>query len=124
MVATKVLLLLHVPFAVTLVSCVVDPTHTSVVPNIGAGIEFTVTVNTAEQPAVVVTVAVVTPPGLGPANMVVFVPGPGITVATVVLLLLHMPVIGPLLSTWLVPAHIWLLPVIGAGSGFTVTVTV
>ena len=53
-VATAVLLLLHVPPATVLLSVILDPTHTADVPVIAAGIAYTVTVAYATQPAAMV----------------------------------------------------------------------
>jgi hypothetical protein len=92
-------------------------------PSIGAGIGFTVSVCTVVQPAVVVTETVTTPPGLPPAVINVVEPGPAVTVATVVLLLVHVPPGVLVLSVAVVPAHIWPGPDIGAGTGNTVTDT-
>jgi hypothetical protein len=50
MVATEVLVLLHVPPAVKLLRVVVDPTHTPERPVLGVR-EITVTVVDEEQPA-------------------------------------------------------------------------
>ena len=50
-VATPVLLLLHVPPLVALASVVVAPAHTLVVPVMAVARELTVTVVVAEQPA-------------------------------------------------------------------------
>lgn len=57
----------------------------------------------------------------GTADTVVVAPGPGITVATEVLLLLHVPPGVPLLSVALSPEHNVVVPEIGVGKGFTVT---
>ena len=50
MVATPVLLLVHVPPEVASVNVVVKPTHTFVVPPIAAGFGLTVKLVTAIQP--------------------------------------------------------------------------
>ena len=52
-VATGILLLLHVPPPVVLLSCVVRPEHIEVTPVIGAGSGFTVTVVVTRQPVAV-----------------------------------------------------------------------
>ena len=49
-VATVVRLLVHVPPGEVLLNVVVDPTHTEVVPVIGAGASTTVTVVVASVP--------------------------------------------------------------------------
>ena len=50
--------------------------------------------------------------------------GPGVTVATVITLLDHVPFAVISLNCVVCPAHIVWLPVIAAGSGLTVTVVV
>ena len=49
-IATEVLLLLHVPPAVALLSEVVNPAHTLVFPDIATGNAFIVTATVAWQP--------------------------------------------------------------------------
>jgi hypothetical protein len=85
-VATVVLLLLHVPFAVASVSAVVELKQTVAAPDIGAGAAMTVIVlvTGAPQPVEKVIVGV-------PATPPVTTPVPAFAVATVVLLLLQVP---------------------------------
>ena len=99
-VATPVLLLLQVPPPVASARVVVAPTQrvTGVPGVIAAGLLFTVTVASASQlPIVYVIVAV---PNVIPVTS----PLPS-TVATPILLLLHVPPLTLLLSVVLVPMH-------------------
>jgi hypothetical protein len=117
-VATAVLLLLHDPPEVTSLSVVVIEADSVVMPVIALtdGAAFTVTVSAAMQPAPVVNVIIEVPADT-PVTMPV-VP----TVATDVLLLLHVPPPEPT-SVVVAPTHTELVPVI-PGSGFTVTTAV
>jgi hypothetical protein len=86
MVATDVLPLVQVPPVTALVSTVVDPAHTAVVPVIGPGVAATVSVDVAvpHAPAAYEIVAV-------PVEMVDTKPLEGFTVATALLLEVHVP---------------------------------
>ena len=117
-VATLVMPELHVPPAGASVSAVVLPWHTVVLPDIAGGRIFTVTVAVVLHPAVVVYL-IVAFPGI-PACTVPFA---GSIVATLLLLLLHVPPVVASLKIVVMPAHNILLPVIGI-IGFTVTVVV
>ena len=93
--------------------------HTEGIPVIAEGNGYTVTSATAMHPpgAAYVMLAV---PAVIPFTM----PKPGPVVATMVLLLLHVPPPGPLASAVVSPIHTARLPVIGSGGVFTVTVLV
>jgi hypothetical protein len=121
-VATVVLLLLHVPPAVASLNIVVSPKHTFVLPVIGAGNGFTVTVVVMKQPNVyvIVVVAAVVPPNEPPVKN----PLTGLIVAMVVFALLHIPPALASLKVVVRPWHTIVLPVITAGSALTVTVVV
>jgi hypothetical protein len=115
-IATVVLLLLHVPPNIALLSVIVVPWHTVVVPVIGAT-GFTVTVVVAIQPAdVVYTIAVV------PADTPDTMPDDNPTVATPGVPELHVPPVGTSLRVVVLPWHTVVFPVIADGSVLTVTV--
>ena len=107
-----VLLLLHVPPGVALDRPCVTPTHTWLLPAIGAGSEFTVTVAVEIHPvgSVYVTYEVptasplITPPGAAPAFT---------------LLVLHVPPEGELVRFVVYPMHTPMLPEMAAGKSFT-----
>ena len=92
-VATAVLLLLHVPPIALLLNVVVDDWHTVIVPVIDPASGVTLTGLVAAEPQPVLYVIVAVPP-LTPLTMPDDVP----TVATAVLLLLHVPPIALLLN--------------------------
>jgi len=108
--ATEILLLTHVPPPTLLVNVVVSPWHTLNVPEIVAGIGFTV--NTAET---------VQPPA-GDVQMIVELPAPiavtlppALIVATAMLLLLHDTPASVLVSNEVLPAHALSVPPIAEG---------
>ena len=111
-VTRDVLLLLQVPPGVALDSPCVMPTHTWLLPAIGAGSEFTVTVAVEIHPvgSVYVTSEVptaspfITPPGAAPAFA---------------LLVLHVPPAGELVRFVVYPMHTPMLPEMAAGKSFT-----
>jgi len=117
-VAIVVLLLLHVPPPVRSPNGVVFPEHTDSVPVILCGPGFTVTVAVVAQPAVDVYVMIALPPGFAPP---VKDPEVDPMVATVVLLLLHVPPDNGSPNGVVDPAHSDKVPVIAPGVGFTVT---
>ena len=120
-VATVVILLLHVPPGVASLNVVFAPTQIVVAPTIGAGSGFTTNDVVVIHPVPNVYVITVVPPGLAPpVTNPVLVP----IVATAVRLLLHVPPGVPSLKVVVSPAHIVVLPDIAAGKGLTVTVTV
>ncbi len=92
-VARDKLLLLHVPPEVALLSVVVRPGHTDVVPVISATAAFIVTSVIAKQPALAVYVILATPVPTAVTRPVL-----APTVATDPLLLLHVPPAATLLS--------------------------
>jgi hypothetical protein len=91
-----------------------------------AGTGFTVTTVVVKQPVPNVYVIVVVPPGFAPPVTVVVgvETAVGVTVATVVTLLLHVPPGVASLKIVVRPEHMVVLPVIGRGTEFTVMVTV
>jgi hypothetical protein len=119
-VATAVLLLPHEPPPVASPRPVVGPTQRLSVPLMGAGDGFTVTVAVVEQPPgsvypIITAVAADTPvtrPEVSP------------TVASVVAPLLQVPPGVASYRTVVNPTHTLIVPVMAAGSGFTVTVAV
>jgi len=86
MVATARLVLVQLPPDRVLVSKVKLPTHTEVVPPIGAGNAKTVSVVVARQPVMVVKLIIEVP-----AEIPVATPVDGSIVATPTLELLHVP---------------------------------
>lgn len=120
MVATAVLLLVHVAPPVASLRVMEEPTHTGIFPVMGSGVGFTVTgvitEHTAPTPFEYVMVAV---PAAAPLTS-----PPGFTVAIVVLLLLHVPPVKASDKSVVYPAQSVLIPVIAGGIGFTVTVMV
>jgi hypothetical protein len=116
MLATVVLPLLHDPPVVASINVVDAPEQIVKVPDIIPGNGFTVTVELVLQPPEVKVIEVVPPLPTPVTAPELF------TVAAVVLLLLHVP--GPVASLRLVidPEHTLNVPVIVAGTGFTVTV--
>ncbi len=116
-VATDVGLLLHNPPVVASCSTVIAPAHTFIVPVIVAGRVFTVTIALLLQPvgSVYVIVAV---PGFIPLTVPV-----KFTVAIPVFPLLHVPPVVRSLNKVVAPGHMLKPPVMTAGSGLTVTVT-
>lgn len=117
-VAMVVLLLLHVPPVIVLLSVTIVPSQTVVVPVIGA-VGFTVTVVVAVQPAAVIyTIEVV------PADTPVTIPDDMPIVATPASPELHVPPAGASLSAVILPWQTVVFPVIADGSVFIVTVVV
>jgi hypothetical protein len=117
-VATDVLLLVHVPAAFALASVAVKPSHTDIEPVIAAK-GLTVIFVVAVQPVgrVYVIVAV-------PATIPVTTPVAETTVATEVLLLLHVPPVDVLVNAIVKPSHTVDEPDMAAGSGLTVITAV
>lgn len=111
--ATAVLLLLHMPPVVVLLSVADVPWHIVVVPPISAGRAFIVTIIWAAHP-VIDTNVMDEVPAIRPLTM----PAEPI-VATVVLLLLHVPL--PSASVVVLPAHAVGMPLIAGGNAFIVT---
>jgi hypothetical protein len=120
MLATPVLLLIHVPLGVASVNVMLDPIQTEVGPPISAGNTFTVTLIEVVQPRRVYVISTVPP--LVPVT--VPVPLAPITVAIVTPPLLHVPLPDVLLSTVCAPTHTAAAPVIAFGIGLTVVTTV
>ena len=118
-VAINGLLLLHIPPVVTSLSVVVAPTHIVVVPVIAAGSAYTVSVLVVLHPAPGEKVIVVIP-----AATPVTTPVPEPTVAIPGDPELHVPPPEGSLKAVVAPVHTVATPVIGAGSGLTVTNTV
>lgn len=118
-VATPVVPLIQVPPEVASLSVIVDPSHTAVLPVIVAGNGLTVTVVLVLQPVgnvyVITDVPVATP---------VTTPEEEPTVAIPVLPLVHVPPDEVLLNVVVDPTHTFVVPVMVAGNGFTVTVAI
>jgi hypothetical protein len=114
-----VLLLLHVPKLVASVHVVVAPVQILPVPVIEAGAVATVTVITAAQAVPVAYDITDVPP-----ETLVTKPVEEPTVATAVLLLLHVPPLIELLNVVVPPLHMRAVPVIAAGDALTESVWV
>lgn len=117
-VACAVLLLVHVPPAILLLNVVVWPTHTVGVPVITDGAAFTVNDVVREHPVLKVYV-MVTVPAATPVTIPLVEP----TVAVSKSLLLQVPPPVASVSVLVDPTQTFIVPVIVAGSGLTVTVT-
>lgn len=115
MVATEMLELVHVPPLLVSVSEIMEPVHTEPGPVIGAGDTFTVTAAVVKHP-VGSEYDMTAVPGEIPVTMPVLKP----IISIVGLLLLHIPPAVISLSVVDAPGHIVVLPVIVAGTGFTV----
>jgi len=115
MVATLVLLLLHVPPEVDDASVDVFPSHSVVAPVIAPGSPSTVIYLDDTQPVVAVLYMVVPPPASALITPVVL-----FTVPTLVLLLLQVPPPGVAVTVCVVPLHIDVVAVT-VGVEFTVT---
>lgn len=109
------LLLLHTPPVVGLFNNIVAPTHTSIVPVVGAGTGLIVIALVVRQPVgsvyVIIEVPAIVPETIPVAEPMVALP----------LLLLHVPP-PVLVSVVAAPMHTSAAPDIGAGKGLTVTV--
>lgn len=118
-VATPIAALLHVPGVVASVSVVVCPWHTCSVPDIGAGIEFTVTtaVTLHPVPSVYVTSHV-------PAATPVTAPVVAFTVATVAQLIAQVPPGVEVVSEEVDPSQTCRDPLIADGNAYTVAICV
>jgi hypothetical protein len=116
-VATDVVLLLHVPPPVVLVSVVADPTHTLKDPLIGFGAGFTVTVVVAKQPPGAMYDMMAVPPDI-PVMTPVVRPAD----ATSALLLNQEPPASVLANVVVAPSHNVVVPVIAVGCAYIVTV--
>jgi hypothetical protein len=110
---------LQVPPAGEPMAVVVDPAHTCKVPvmAVGSGLMSTTTERWQPVGSVYIMLAV---PDVRPDTM----PVPAPTVATAVLLLLQVPPVLVVLSVVVCPTQALVLPVITAGSGFTVATAV
>ena len=111
-------LLDHVPPGVALLSVVDVNTHIALDPVIGAGSGFTVTVRVEKHP-VPMAYDIVAVPLSTPVTMPL-----AETIATAVLLLVHVPPEGVHESVVLAPTHTVAIPVIAEGLGNTVIVRV
>ena len=117
-VATDVLLLLHVPEPGASDKIALAPLQMCVIPRIAPGCRFTVAMVVVLQPVGNVYVILVVP-----ATSPERIPEVPI-VATLRLLLLHVPPEVALLSAVTAPAHTLPVPEIGAGATFTVSIAV
>ncbi len=113
--ATEVLLLVHVPLVGVVDKVVVEPLQRLVGPDIIAGDALTVTVCEIVQPLAVMVYDMSADPGPVPVTTPVVLT----TVATAVLLLLHVPPVVVFVSVVVAPSHTENEPPIAAGSGFT-----
>ena len=103
--------LFHTPPGVGSLTVVVDPpAHTVEDPIIGSGNALTVSTRVVMQPVNVLYVTVATP-----ADIAVSKPVVGVIIATVVLLVLHVPPAVALLNVVADPAHIYDTPEIPEG---------
>jgi hypothetical protein len=118
-VALPLLLLLHVPPVVALLKDVVAPIHTLIVPDIADGAVLIVTTLVIIQP--VASVYVISEV---PADIPVTTPVEEPTVATVGLLLLHVPPDVVFVRLVVAPTQATTVPPIAAGNGLTVSVAV
>ena len=118
-VAIVASLLLHVPPVVISDNVVVDPTQTEAAPVIADGSALTVSDLDVTHPADVVYVIFTVP-----ADAPVTSPVALLTVATEVLLLLHVPPVVASVNVVVEPTHTADAPLIAAGSGLTVIVVV
>jgi hypothetical protein len=118
-VATDVLLLVHMPPGTASVNAVQLPAHTPVAPVMGDGEAKTVTVVVTVQP-VDNEYEITEVPALTPHSVPVVAP----MVATAVFELLQVPPATVLLRVVHVPAHKDVMPVMAAGAGETVAITV
>jgi len=120
-VATAASVLLQVPPVMVSVHVVVRPIHTVAAPVITDGIGVTVTVAVEKQPVGMVKLIIAVPPEIPVTTPVV-----GFTVATEVVLLLHVPGSGGgIVDKGVVaPAHIDSVPVIAGATGRGLTVTI
>jgi hypothetical protein len=110
-VAKEVLLLLHVPPEDVLLNGMVCPVHRMLFPTILAGNELTVTgVVTAQPPGI--AYVIVADPEENPETTPVFTS----TIATSVLLLLHVPPNEASLNVVPEPKHIFVMPDIADGA--------
>ena len=118
MVAINVLPLLHTPLPAPLPNAVFAPTQTLLVPVIVVGAVFTVIAFVAAQPLVGVNVIVATP-GFTPVTAPML-----LTVAVVILLLLHVPLLAGVIVSVVEPlTHTPPAPLM-VGAAFTVIVLV
>ena len=110
--------LLHMPPVVELLRPLLAPAHTTAVPVIVPGLAFTLTTTVARHPVdnVYDMVAV-------PAETAVTRPEPSMA-ATPVLLLVHVPPLVAFASVVVRPLQTLVLPVMTAGTAFTVSVVV
>jgi hypothetical protein len=123
-VAHTVLLLLHMPPDEPELNDVISPEHTVVMPVIAVGNAFTFIVAVAIQPVAAKVYVIRDVPALTPVATPPPAPGPGVIVATPVVALLQVPPGVASLNVVVEPTQTIVVPVIAAGSGFTVTVVV
>jgi hypothetical protein len=119
-----VVVLVHVPPGIELLNVMLDPTHTSVRPLIAVGTAVTVTVSTAIQPVVADVNVMTEVPAVTPLTTALL-DGPGAIVATVVVVLVHVPPPAIIfVSVVEAPAHTVSVPVMGGGGALTFIVMV
>ncbi len=116
-VARAVLLLLHKPPVGLEASVIIAPVQTVPAPVIAVGAVLTFTVVVTEQvvgKVYVITVLPIVNPFTTPVDEPI--------VATAILLLLHVPPLGPVANVVELPAHTVVAPLIGAGNGLMLIV--
>ena len=118
-VATDVLLLLHIPNGDESLRLVLNPTHTSAVPAIAAGSGTTVTTAVATQPVLATVYAIVSIPAVIPFTTPVEPP-----IVAFPLDADHVPPEVVSVNVVEDPTHVPRTPPIAFGSGFTVTTVV
>jgi len=122
MLATDALLLLQVPPVEMSLKVVDAPEQIAVTPDIAGVAAFTVTIVEVEQPRevnVITDVATLLLPETTPVTT-----PEEFTVAVPVLLLLHVPPVVVSPKAVVAPWHTFVMPVIDAGTGLTVTMVV
>lgn len=118
MATIAVLPLAHVPPVTELLNVVVEPIQVAIVPVIAGGGGMTVTMPVTVHPVPESLNVIVEVPAIFPVT----IPEDEPMVATIVLLLVHVPEPDELLRTDVPPMQTFILPDIVAGEGFTVTV--
>ena len=118
-VATDVVLLLHVPPVLRSVNTIVEPAHTGVEPDMADGNELTVTTVVAEQPVLSAYVIIEVP-----ADAPVTTPVPLTTVATEVVPLAHVPPVVRSVKVIVELTQTGVEPEIATGVALTVTIVV
>jgi hypothetical protein len=120
-VAMLVLELLHVPPFTALLSVIVAPEHTARGPNIAPGFAGTVTTVVVKHPVVAAINVITDVPALTPVTLPPPT-GPGVTVATLGVALVHVPPPGAVFVKLVTaPIQTVVVPAISGGNALTVT---